>query len=90
MVLTSSQVAVLLCLVALACAFASALQCHSRMRKAQIRAQQAESKAMLLEIENQQLLSLHKMRSKYDSPRKEQPVGATFELDKRTNQWRVT
>jgi len=92
MVLSSGQVAILFLVMGCAAAILSMLQIHSRLRNAQIRAQLAESKAMLLEVENLQLRNRRKYANHGQGPTnaKPEPEGATFELCKKTGSWRVT
>ena len=90
MVITGAQIGTVFLIGACTFMVMLSIKQYERIKAMRVRMLAAESKAMLLEVENLQLRNLGKFRSKYDSPQKEQVTGATFELCKKTGGWRVT
>jgi len=90
MTITGSQIGTVFLIGACMFMVMLSVKQYERITAMRRRVQAAEAKAMLLEVENLQLRHLHKFRSKYDTPKEQEQVGATFELCKKTGGWRVT
>uniref|UniRef100_A0AB39CEJ7 Uncharacterized protein n=1 Tax=Pseudomonas phage HRDY3 TaxID=3236930 RepID=A0AB39CEJ7_9VIRU len=89
MTLTPEQVALLLAVVGIACVILAWLETHSRLRKTQLMYRASENRVALLELEIGRLTRTNKYQGP-NKPSYEQPEGATYELCKKTGNWRVT
>nr|DAF93613.1 MAG TPA: hypothetical protein [Myoviridae sp. ctshb19] len=90
MTITGAQIGTVFLIAACMFMVMLSVKQYERIKAMRVRMLAAECKAMLLEVENAQLRNLNKFRSKYDTPKQQEQVGATFELCKKTGGWRVT
>lgn len=89
MTITGAQIGTLFLIAACMFMVMLSVKQYERIKALRMRMLAAESKALLLEVENMQLRKLRK----YTGHHKHEPEpekGATFELCKKTGGWRVT